>query len=302
MVPIVNHPDYVAQIGDDHRFPINKFGALFQLLQQDKIIKTDNLFIPEPVSHADLLRVHKAEYIEKIDNLSLSKEEERKLGFPMVPSVKRRSYMATGGTVLAARLALQYQLACNTAGGSHHAFADSGNGYCVFNDVEVASHILLAQKLVQLILIYDLDVHQGDGTAEIFKNHPQVYTCSIHAKKNYPAKKQQSNQDIELEEHLQDEAYLDIVEDSLQNLSKQSFDFVFYVAGVDVHEDDKLGALDITTSGIIKREQMVLSHFYQRKIPVCGVLGGGYNKSFEHLVYLHSILHRTCHQLIYHGT
>ena len=302
MVPIVNHPDYVAQIGDDHRFPINKFGALFQLLQQDKIIKKNNLFIPEPVSHADLLRVHKAEYIEKIDNLSLSKEEERKLGFPMVPSVKRRSYMATGGTVLAARLALQYQLACNTAGGSHHAFADSGNGYCVFNDVAVAAYSLLAQKLVRRILIYDLDVHQGDGTAEIFKNHPQVYTCSIHAKKNYPAKKQQSNQDIELEEHLQDEAYLNIVEDSLQNLSKQSFDFVFYVAGVDVHEDDKLGALDITTSGIIKREQMVLSHFYQRKIPVCGVLWGGYNKSFEHLVYLHSILHRTCHQLIHHET
>ncbi len=255
MLPIVNHPDYVAQIGDDHRFPINKFGALFQLLQQDKIIRTDNLFIPEPVSHADLLNVHKSEYIEKIDNLSLSKEEERKLGFPMVPSVKRRSYMATGGTVLAARLALQYQLACNTAGGSHHAFAGAGNGYCVFNDVAVAAHSLLAQKLVRRILIYDLDVHQGDGTAEIFKNHPQVYTCSIHAKKNYPAKKQQSNQDIELEEHLQDEAYLAIVEDSLQKLSKQSFDFVFYVAGVDVHEDDKLGALRITTKGIIKENK-----------------------------------------------
>lgn len=298
MFPIVNHPDYVAQIGDDHRFPIKKFGALFDLLQKDNILNKENLHIPEPAQYLDLTKAHQPEYIQKIDNLSLSKEEERKLGFPMVPSVKRRSYMATGGTVLSAELALRYKLACNTAGGSHHAFSDSGNGYCVFNDVAVAAYNLLNKHSVKKILIYDLDVHQGDGTAKIFENNDQVYTFSAHSKKNYPLVKQKSDKDIELEDDITDEEYLNTVSKSLEIVNKMNFDFVFYVAGVDIHKDDKLGKLNITTEGIKKREKMVISNFYKNKIPLCGVLGGGYNKDFNHLVYLHSILHRTCHEIL----
>ena len=298
MLPIVNHPDYVAQIGDDHRFPIKKFGALFDLLKKDNILNKENLHIPEPAQYLDLTKAHQPEYIQKIDNLSLSKEEERKLGFPMVPSVKRRSYMATGGTVLSAELALRYKLACNTAGGSHHAFSDSGNGYCVFNDVAVAAYNLLNKHSVKKILIYDLDVHQGDGTAKIFENNDQVFTFSAHSKKNYPLVKQQSNQDIELADDITDEEYLNTVSKSLEVVNKMNFDFVFYVAGVDIHKDDKLGKLNITTEGIEKREKMVISNFYKNKIPLCGVLGGGYNKDFNHLVYLHSILHRTCHNIL----
>ena len=298
MLPIVNHPDYVAQIGDDHRFPIKKFGALFDLLKKDNILNKENLHIPEPAQYLDLTKAHQPEYIQKIDNLSLSKEEERKLGFPMVPSVKRRSYMATGGTVLSAELALSYKLACNTAGGSHHAFSDSGNGYCVFNDVAVAAYNLLNKHSVKKILIYDLDVHQGDGTAKIFENNDQVYTFSAHSKKNYPLVKQQSNQDIELADDITDEEYLNTVSKSLEIVNKMNFDFVFYVAGVDIHKDDKLGKLNITTEGIEKREKMVINNFYKNKIPLCGVLGGGYNKDFNHLVYLHSILHRTCHEIL----
>ena len=298
MLPIVNHPDYVAQIGDDHRFPIKKFGALFDLLKKDNILNKENLHIPEPAQYLDLTKAHQPEYIQKIDNLSLSKEEERKLGFPMVPSVKRRSYMATGGTVLSAELALRYKLACNTAGGSHHAFSDSGNGYCVFNDVAVAAYNLLNKHSVKKILIYDLDVHQGDGTAKIFENNDQVYTFSAHSKKNYPLVKQKSDKDIELEDDITDEEYLNTVSKSLEIVNKMNFDFVFYVAGVDIHKDDKLGKLNITTEGIEKREKMVISNFYKNKIPLCGVLGGGYNKDFNHLVYLHSILHRTCHEIL----
>jgi acetoin utilization deacetylase AcuC-like enzyme len=298
MFPIVNHPDYVAQIGDDHRFPIKKFGALFDLLQKDNILNKENLHIPEPAQYLDLTKAHQPEYIQKIDNLSLSKEEERKLGFPMVPSVKRRSYMATGGTVLSAELALRYKLACNTAGGSHHAFSDSGNGYCVFNDVAVAAYNLLNKHSVKKILIYDLDVHQGDGTAKIFENNDQVYTFSAHSKKNYPLVKQKSDKDIELEDDITDEEYLNTVSKSLEIVNKMNFDFVFYVAGVDIHKDDKLGKLNITTEGIKKREKMVINNFYKNKIPLCGVLGGGYNKDFNHLVYLHSILHRTCHEIL----
>jgi len=298
MVPIVNHPDYVAQIGDDHRFPIKKFGALFELLKKDKILHKNNLHIPKPANYLDLTKAHHKEYIKKIDELSLSKEEERKLGFPMVPSVKRRSYMATGGTVLSAELALKYKLACNTAGGSHHAFPDSGNGYCVFNDVAVAAHNLLSKHIVKKILIYDLDVHQGDGTAKIFENNNKVYTLSIHSKKNYPLVKQKSDKDIELEDNITDDDYLNTVSKSLEIVNKMNFDFVFYVAGVDIHKNDKLGKLNISTEGIVKREKMVIKNFYKNNIPLCGVLGGGYNKDFDHLVYLHSILHRTCHGII----
>jgi len=186
MLPIVNHPDYVAQIGDDHRFPIKKFGELIKLLQKKNIATTQNTFQPSEVSKKTLLNVHSEEYINKINNLSLDKDEIRKLGFPLVKSVRRRSFVATGGTVLASKLAVKYKLACNTAGGSHHAFSNEGNGYCVFNDVAVAASYLKKKFKFKKILILDLDVHQGDGTAKIFENDDNVFTVSIHSKKNYP--------------------------------------------------------------------------------------------------------------------
>ena len=300
MLPIVNHPDYVAQIGDDHKFPIKKFGELFKLLQSDRIVSEKNLHIPSPASLEDLARVHTHEYIEKISNLTLSQEEEKKLGFPMVPSVRQRSFVATGGTVLAAQLALNEGLACNTAGGSHHAFANSGNGYCVFNDVAVAAKKLITEHHIKNILIFDLDVHQGDGTAKIFENDENVFTLSIHSKKNYPLNKQLSNLDIELDEGIKDDEYLEIVFNALEEMNKKKFDYVFYVAGVDVHEDDRIGKLKISTEGIKRREELVIHNFYKKRVPLCGVLGGGYNKDFNQLVYLHSLLHRTCHNLLHY--
>ena len=300
MLPIINHPDYVAQIGDDHKFPIKKFGELFKLLQSDRIVSEKNLHIPSPASLEDLARVHTHEYIEKISNLTLSQEEEKKLGFPMIPSVRQRSFVATGGTVLAAQLALNEGLACNTAGGSHHAFANSGNGYCVFNDVAVAAKKLITEHHIKNILIFDLDVHQGDGTAKIFENDENVFTLSIHSKKNYPLNKQLSNLDIELDEGIKDDEYLEIVFNALEEMNKKKFDYVFYVAGVDVHEDDRIGKFKISTEGIKRREELVIHNFYKKRVPLCGVLGGGYNKDFNQLVYLHSLLHRTCHNLLHY--
>ena len=300
MLPVVNHPDYVAQIGDDHKFPIKKFGELFKLLNNEGIVSDKNLHIPSPATLKDLSRVHTHEYIQKITHLTLSHEEERKLGFPMVPSVRQRSFVATGGTVLAAQLALIKGLACNTAGGSHHAFANSGNGYCVFNDVAVAAKKLIAEHHIKNILIFDLDVHQGDGTAKIFENDENVFTLSIHSKKNYQLKKQLSNLDIELDEGIKDDEYLKIVFKALEEMNKKKFDYVFYVAGVDVHEDDRIGKFKISTEGIKKREELVIHNFYKKRIPLCGVLGGGYNKDFNQLVYLHSLLHRTCHNLLHY--
>lgn len=298
MLPIINHPDYVAQIGDDHRFPIKKFGELIKLLRKKNIATTYNTFEPDEVSVTTLLNVHTEEYINKINNLSLDKDEIRKLGFPLVKSVRRRSFVATGGTVLASKLAVKHKLACNTAGGSHHAFSNQGNGYCVFNDVAVATSYLKKKYKYKKILILDLDVHQGDGTAKIFESDDSVFTVSIHSKKNYPSKKQKSNIDIELEDGIKDEEYLNGVNQLLQKIGDIQFDFVFYVAGVDVHFEDRLGKLNITETGIRKREELVINNFFKRNIPLCGVLGGGYNHNFEQLVNLHSILHETCKKIL----
>jgi len=298
MLPIINHPDYVAQIGDDHRFPIKKFGELIKLLRKKNIATTYNTFEPNEVSVTTLLNVHTEEYINKINNLSLDKDEIRKLGFPLVKSVRRRSFVATGGTVLASKLAVKHKLACNTAGGSHHAFSNQGNGYCVFNDVAVATSYLKKKYKYKKILILDLDVHQGDGTAKIFESDDSVFTVSIHSKKNYPSKKQKSNIDIELEDGIKDEEYLNIVNQLLQKIGDLQFDFVFYVAGVDVHFEDRLGKLNITETGIRKREELVINNFFKKNIPLCGVLGGGYNHNFEQLVNLHSILHETCKKIL----
>lgn len=298
MLPIINHPDYVAQIGDDHRFPIKKFGELIKLLRKKNIATKYNTFEPDEVSVPTLLNVHTEEYINKINNLSLDKDEIRKLGFPLVKSVRRRSFVATGGTVLASKLAVKHKLACNTAGGSHHAFSNQGNGYCVFNDVAVATSYLKKKYKYKKILILDLDVHQGDGTAKIFESDDSVFTVSIHSKKNYPSKKQKSNIDIELEDGIKDEEYLNIVNQLLQKIGDLQFDFVFYVAGVDVHFEDRLGKLNITETGIRKREELVINNFFKKNIPLCGVLGGGYNHNFEQLVNLHSILHETCKKIL----
>ena len=298
MLPIINHPDYVAQIGDDHRFPIKKFGELIKLLRKKNIATKYNTFEPDEVSVPTLLNVHTEEYINKINNLSLDKDEIRKLGFPLVKSVRRRSFVATGGTVLASKLAVKHKLACNTAGGSHHAFSNQGNGYCVFNDVAVATSYLKKKYKYKKILILDLDVHQGDGTAKIFESDDSVFTVSIHSKKNYPSKKQKSNIDIELEDGIKDEEYLNVVNQLLQKIGDLQFDFVFYVAGVDVHFEDRLGKLNITETGIRNREELVINNFFKRNIPLCGVLGGGYNHNFEQLVNLHSILHETCKKIL----
>ena len=291
-LPVVNHKDYEAQLNDDNKFPIKKFGELARVLTKNKIVK--NFYIPEPCSVETLKEAHTEDYINKIKNKTLDKNEIRKIGFPLVDSVVRRSFIATGGTVLATKLALNYGIACNTAGGSHHATSNEGAGFCVFNDVAVAAKYLTSRGLANKILIIDLDVHQGNGNSEIFKNDNQVFTFSMHSKVNYPAKKSVSDLDIELEENLEDREYIDILKNNLKYLNEEEFDFVFYIAGVDIHYNDRLGKLKISDNGIFERDELVIDNFFSNKIPICGVLGGGYNEDFNKLVELHSSLHKTC--------
>ncbi len=291
-LPIVNHPDYAAKIGDDNKFPIKKFSELASFLKKEKVVK--KFYKPDPCSVDTLKEVHSEDYILKIKNKTLEEKLVKKIGFPLVDSVVRRSLVATGGTVLASKLAINYGIACNTAGGSHHAIYDEGAGFCVFNDVAVAAKYLLNRGLANKILIVDLDVHQGNGNSEIFKNENNVFTFSMHTKVNYPPIKSKSDLDIELEQNMKDDEYLDILKQNLIFLSDFNFDFVFYIAGVDIHLDDRLGKLKITDKGIYKRDEMVIRNFFNKRIPICGVLGGGYNKDFKKLIELHASLHKNC--------
>ena len=295
-LPVVNHEDYFAKIGDDHKFPINKFGELANYLIKNKIV--EKFHKPYACSVETLNYAHSKEYIFDIKNKTLDKEGVKKIGFPLVDSVVQRSLIATGGTVLASKLAINYGIACNTAGGSHHANYNGGAGYCVFNDVAVAAHYLINRGLANKILIVDLDVHQGNGNSDIFKENRNVFTFSMHSKTNYPAKKSTSDLDVELEDNLEDQSYIKILKHHLIEFNKENFDFVFYIAGVDIHFNDRLGKLKISDEGIKMRDELVIENFISRRIPICGVLGGGYNKDFNKLVELHSMLHQSCARYI----
>ena len=295
-LPVVNHKDYFAKIGDDHKFPINKFGELAKYLIKKKIVK--KFHQPYACSHETLKRAHSENYIKHVKNKTLDQNIIKKIGFPLVESVIQRSLVATGGTVLASKLAINYGVACNTAGGSHHANFEGGAGYCVFNDVAVAAQYLLDRGLAGKILIVDLDVHQGNGSADIFKDNKNVFTFSMHSKTNYPAKKSISDLDVELDDNMKDEQYLKLLKFYLNHLNEENFDFVFYIAGVDIHLNDRLGKLKISDNGIKKRDEIVTENFFSKGVPLCGVLGGGYNKDFDKLVELHSFLHQSCAKLL----
>jgi len=295
-LPIVNHKDYNAQIGDDHKFPIKKFEELAKFLLKKGIVK--NFHKPYPCSNETLKRAHSEKYINSIKNKTLDELAIKKIGLPLVDSVVQRSLVATGGTVLASKLAINYGIACNTAGGSHHANFNEGAGYCVFNDVAVAAEYLLDRGLAGKILIVDLDVHQGNGNSDIFRNNQNVFTFSMHSRSNYPAKKSISDLDVELDNNTEDKEYLKILKFNLSELNKLDFDYVFYIAGVDIHFNDRLGKLKISDEGIRKRDEIVTENFFSKGIPLCGVLGGGYNKDLNKLVELHSFLHQSCAKLI----
>ena len=296
VLPIVNHEDYFAKIGDDHKFPINKFGELANYILKIKIV--DKFYKPYACSDETLKGAHSESYIRSVKNKTLDERIIKKIGFPLVDSVVQRSLVATGGTVLASKLAITNGIACNTAGGSHHANFEGGAGYCVFNDVAVAAQYLLDRGLAGRILIVDLDVHQGNGSADIFKDNKNVFTFSMHSKSNYPAKKSVSDLDVELEDNMEDAQYIKLLKFYLHQLNDENFDYVFYVAGVDIHFNDRLGKLKISDEGIKKRDEIVTENFFSKGIPLCGVLGGGYNKDFNKLVELHSYLHQSSAKLL----
>lgn len=292
-LPVVYHPDYVTPLPDGHRFPMPKFRLIYELLLKDRITTAKFTYKPS-FAEADLIGlVHSPEYVQAYLTGTLEAKAQRRIGLPWSPELVKRTCTAVGGTVLTAKLALESGLACNTAGGTHHAFPNYGSGFCIFNDLAIASRFLLENKLVNKILIVDLDVHQGDGTAWIFQNDSRVFTFSMHCEANFPSKKQKSDLDIPLPIGLDDDGYLQILAQYLSDLLTQiKPDLVFYDAGVDPHVQDSFGKLGLTDQGIYRREMQVLSTCTALGFPVACVVGGGYGKNMNDLVYRHTLLHR----------
>lgn len=300
-LPLVYHPAYVVPLPEGHRFPMAKFQLLYELLLADQVAAPEQFFQPDRPPQAVIEQVHTPDYVAAYVEGTLDPKAQRRIGLPWSPALVNRTCTAVGGTILTAQLALQYGLACNTAGGTHHAFPSYGSGFCIFNDLAIAARWLQQQGLAQRILIVDLDVHQGDGTALIFQDDPSVFTFSMHCEVNFPGTKQQSDLDVPLPIGMEDDAYLQTLAGYLPDLlSEFRPDLVLYDAGVDPHLGDRLGKLALTDTGLFRRDMQVLSTCLAGRYPVACVIGGGYADDMQALVYRHSLLHRAASQVYCH--
>ncbi|RVU40503.1 histone deacetylase [Rheinheimera riviphila] len=285
--PLIYDACYSAlQLPDRHRYPIGKYRALYQALLAAGV-PLDCFVEPTSATRTELALVHDPLYIEALCSGQLDTKAMRRIGFPWSEFLINRSLRSVGGTIQTAQLALQHGLALHLSGGYHHAFASEGSGFCLFNDLAVAARVL-QQQGVDKILIFDCDVHQGDGSALIFADDPQIITASLHGEKNFPARKQQSDWDLALPNGCTDAPYLEAVQQSLDYLlALHQPDLVLYDAGVDIHQQDDLGLLSVSTQGILARDQLVIHRCRDLKIPLAAVIGGGYQRDLTALTAVH---------------
>jgi len=289
MLKVAYHPIYKYQLPEGHRFPMDKYHLLPKKLLEEGICSESNFFEPKKVASETVLRVHSKEYYKRLLQLELDKKEIRKIGFPLRKDLVDRGHYIIDGTLKGCLFALENGVALNIAGGTHHAYADSGEAFCLLNDQAVAAQYLLDQQLAKQILIVDLDVHQGNGTAKIFENEDRVFTFSMHGGKNYPFRKEKSNLDIPLEDGTEDEEYLSILKNTLPQLIKKvQPDFVFYLSGVDIIRSDKLGRLGCTIEGCFQRDRYVFKTLKEKQLPVQVSMGGGYSPDIETIVQAHA--------------
>jgi len=288
MIPLIYHECYSDLVlPERHRYPIGKYRALYQRLLAAGV--PANTFITDspPATVAQLALVHQTDYIDTLLSGQIDAKAMRRIGFPWSEFLVNRSLQSVGGTIATAQLALQHGCALHLSGGYHHAFAAEGAGFCLFNDLAVAAKVM-QQQGVGRTLIFDCDVHQGDGTALLFADDSNIITASLHGEKNFPARKQQSDWDIGLPNHCTDTLYLEAVEQSLDYLLRlYQPDLVLYDAGVDIHQQDDLGLLNISTTGVRQRDELVLSRCQQAGIPVAAVIGGGYQRDLTALTDVH---------------
>ena len=294
----VYHDNYDIPLKENHRFTSTKFSDLFAVLKNSKLYENAIINNPSAAALSDLTISHCLTYINKIQYGLLSYKEERKLGLSWSKRLSERSFLAVNGTLLTANLAIKNGIGCHLGGGTHHSHFDYGAGFCVFNDLAYAALMLINNKIVKKILIFDCDVHQGDGTARILEKNDNIFTCSIHCKKNFPLNKAQSNLDIELEDHTNNTEYLNEIQKTIK-FCVNSFkpDFVLYDAGIDIHKDDELGKINIDDDGCLERDILVLNFLKKLSIPVATVIGGGYSKNKDELALRHSFVFNAANQV-----
>lgn len=293
MLPIAFHPIYKHPLPEGHRFPMLKYELLPQQLLHEGIVSKDDFFTPEIPDLKYILAVHQKEYVDDLLNLTLDARKARKIGFPLSSELVERELRIANGTILGCKKALETRIAFNIAGGTHHAYSDHGEAFCLLNDQAIGAHYLLDEKLASKILIIDLDVHQGNGTAEIFQNNPDVFTFSVHGKSNYPFKKEISDLDIALPDKTSDDDYLKIVNEFIPKLIEQEKpDFIFYLSGVDILDSDKLGKLGCSIEACKKRDEIVFENCKKFGIPVQCSMGGGYSPEIKTIIEAHANTYR----------
>lgn len=296
-LPIVHHPDFQAEIASGHRFPMGKYGRIGKLLRKDGFDRRAGFLVPEAIEFDGAAHAHASDYVRQVFSATVDPKIVREIGFAVNETVSRRARLSSAATLLAGRRALESGIATSTAGGSHHARRERGAGFCVFNDVAIAAANLLSSGEVDQIMVFDCDVHQGDGTAQIFSRETRVTTISIHNEKNYPVRKVPSDLDVGLADGLEDTAYLSALAETLEKISDlPTPELIFYNAGVDPHRDDRLGRLSLTDDGLARRDRMVIRHFRERGIPVACVQGGGYSDDIETVARRHTIVHHVANE------
>ena len=288
------------KLPEGHRFPMEKYDLLPQLLLHDGTLTEANFFHPMPLREEQVLRTHTREFWEKLKTGSLSRQEIRAMGFPFHEVLVKRALHIANGTLECARFAMNDGVALNIAGGTHHSYADRGEGFCLLNDIAIASNELLYENLAKQILVIDLDVHQGNGTDKIFEKEDRVFTFSVHGEHNYPLKKEKSDWDIGVKDGILDEEYLEIVEEAIPKvIDLVKPDIIFYLSGVDVIETDKLGRLGLTKAGCKRRDEIVFENTYQRGIPVAVAMGGGYSKNIGDIIDAHANTYRVAKDIYF---
>jgi len=280
---------FVLPLPEGHKFPMAKYSRLREKIIAEGMIDPADLQEAPAVDWDDLALVHTPGYIDAVRSGTIEREIQRRIGFPWSPGMVERSRRSVGATVAAARTALDEGIAVNLAGGTHHSFADRGEGFCVFNDVAVATRVLQRDQHARRVAIVDLDVHQGNGTASIFSGDPSVFTFSIHGEKNFPFKKEVSDLDVALPDGTSDATYLEALERHLPEvLNRHEPDFVFYLAGADPYEGDRLGRLKLTIDGLRRRDELVFAHCRRTRLPIAVSMSGGYAHKVDDIVTIHS--------------
>ncbi|MFD2201226.1 histone deacetylase [Shivajiella indica] len=300
MLKIAWSPLYCHPLPAGHRFPMEKYNILPEQLLYEGTVQGDNFFSPDLLDDQWILNTHKSYYVEKLKSLSLSKSEIRKTGFPLSEGLVQREIHIMQGSVQAALFALEFGIAMNIAGGTHHAFSDRGEGFCLLNDIAITANYLLDNRLAKKILVVDLDVHQGNGTAEIFQYEERVFTFSMHGAGNYPMQKEKSDLDLGLPDRIDDNSYLKLLEDNLEPLiDRFEPEFIIYQSGVDVLASDKLGRLGLSIQGCKERDKKVILSAKRHQIPIMCCMGGGYSEKISQIVEAHANTYRLAQEIFF---